>query len=259
MERKDVPILEFDPTREALIEPANLLSPRDGFRGCAIAYFKDSVEALASAGRLTEVAHLTSVTVRIPIYETEVDGTRIHLVTGQLGAPAAAGQLEELVALGFTTFVVCGAAGVLRKDLAVGHLVVPTSAVRDEGTSYHYLPPSREVDCDPGMVQATLAFLERRGIPARAVKTWTTDAFYRETPDRVAARRDEGCATVEMEAAALFAVARFRGVALVQILYGGDDLSGATWDDRRWYSRTDVRRNLVDLSLELCAERIAGA
>ena len=83
-------------------------------------------------------------------------------------------------------------------------------------------------------------------------KAWTTDAFYRETPERVARRRAEGCLIVEMEAAALFAVAQFRGVPLGYILYGGDDVSAETWDRREWTENQNIREQLVDLAAEAC-------
>jgi uridine phosphorylase len=85
-------------------------------------------------------------------------------------------------------------------------------------------------------------------------KTWTTDALYRETAAKVTRRRDEGCLTVEMEAAALFAVARFRGVPLAQVLYGGDDVSGAEWDSRHWDKSTSVRERVFWLAAEACLE-----
>ncbi len=99
---------------------------------------------------------------------------------------------------------------------------------------------------------ALKAALERAGLPYRLGKTWTTDAPYRETPDLIAARRAEGCLVVEMEAAALLAVAEFRGVTLGQVVYGGDDLSGEQWDHRAWQSRQDVRSGLFWLAAEAC-------
>ena len=140
-----------------------------------------------------------------------------------VGAPLAAGMLEEIIALGCRDFIACGGAGVLRSEIAVGHVVIPTSAVRDEGTSYHYLPPSREVAPHPAAVAAIESVLRAHGVAYVTGKTWTTDAIFRETPAKVARRRDEGCLTVEMEAAAFFAVAQFRRVRLAQMLYGGDD------------------------------------
>jgi purine-nucleoside phosphorylase len=94
--------------------------------------------------------------------------------------------------------------------------------------------------------------LDQHAVPYIVGKTWTTDAFYRETPGKVARRREEGCLTVEMEAAAFFAVARFRDVDFGQILYGGDDVSGEAWDTRRWNQRSSVREELFWLSVEAC-------
>ena len=140
----------------------------------------------------------------------------------------------------------------MEKDIAVGHLIVVGSAVRDEGVSYHYLAPSREVTADPSAVAALRAVVEQRGLPYIQGKTWTTDAPYRETPGKIALRRADGCVAVEMEASALMAVARFRQVLLGQLLYGGDDLSGEQWDNRGWQSRREVRENLFWLSAEAC-------
>jgi uridine phosphorylase len=160
--------------------------------------------------------------------------------------------LEEVIALGCRNFIACGGAGVLNRELAMGHLVVPTAAVRDEGTSYHYLAPSREVSASPSAVDAIEQTLQRRNIDYILGKTWTTDAIYRETRARMALRRGEGCITVEMEAAALFAVAQFRDVRLGQILYCGDNLDGEEWDGREWTKNWGVREILAELAAEAC-------
>jgi uridine phosphorylase len=141
---------------------------------------------------------------------------------------------------------------VLQEDIAVGHVLVPTSAVRDEGTSYHYLPPGREVSASAEAVAAIEATLRDEGVADRLTKTWTTDAIYRETPEKIRRRKEEGCVTVEMEAAAFFAVAQFRGVSFGQILYGGDDLSGAEWDSRHWNSHTGIRDKVFWLAADAC-------
>jgi hypothetical protein len=101
-----------------------------------------------------------------------------------------------------------------------------------------------------GAPQAVLcAVLDERDVPYAVGKTWTTDAPYRETRAKVAARRAEGCITVEMETAAFLAVARFRGVTFGQYLYAGDDVSGETWDHRHWQT-SSARRDLFWLSVE---------
>lgn len=161
--------------------------------------------------------------------------------------------------MGCRFFVTCGGAGTLNQDLALGHFVVVSSALRDEGTSFHYLPPARYVEANPEARRTLEAVLTRRGAPYVSGPTWTTDAPYRETPTKIAARRDEGCLTVEMEAAALAAVARFREVPLAQVVYCGDDLSGSSWDHRSWRTLSDVREDLFDIAasaaLSLAARR----
>ena len=160
--------------------------------------------------------------------------------------------LEEAIVMGARRVVACGGCGALSESVRAGDIVIPTSAVRDEGTSYHYMAPSREVDADPEGVGAAITLLESRGVSYVAGKTWTTDALYRETRTKVAARRAEGCLVVEMEAAAFFAVARFRGIRFAQLLYGGDDLTSDAWDARDW-TVSPSRARTFDLAVELAA------
>ena len=253
-----IPLLEHDPDPDAVINPRALTGPPKLPGACVLCFFREALEAREAEGRLARVHTFHMESCALPVYETVAGGQSIAVAQACVGGPGIAAQLEELIALGCDRFVACGGAGVLRKDISVGRLIVPDAAVRDEGTSYHYLPPSREVACPDGMPEFLARALSARGIAHLMAKTWTTDGVYRETRGRVARRRAEGCVTVEMEAAALFAVARFRGVRLGMILYGGDDVSGADWDQRGWHSRTDIRANLLDLCLEVAAELGGG-
>lgn len=254
MRRRRYPILEFDPTREAVIEPGRIVEPADVPEHCVICFFQEAISKAVEEGRGEQVAGMRWETGEHPIYALQLDDRPFAVFHPGVGAPLCAGLLEEAIAKGCRKFIACGGAGVLDRGIAVGHVVVPTSAVRDEGTSYHYLPPGREVSPSPEGVAAIEAVLTRRGVPYLTGKTWTTDAPYRETPGKVRLRRAEGCLTVEMEAAAFFAVAQFRGVTFAQMLYGGDDVSGAEWDTRQWHSRTSVREGLFWLAAEACLE-----
>ncbi len=251
-EKREYPILEFDPNSKAKINPSNVTAKIDVPEYCVITFFGDVINEMLQAGKLKQVGSFYSATVNLPIYETQYNGKSIAIVLGFLGAAGSAALLEELIVMGCNKFIVCGAAGVLQRGIQVGHLVVPYSAVRDEGVSYHYIEPSREVACNKHALNTIVELLEHESIPYIKAKTWTTDAFYRETEDKIALRVSEGCVTVEMEAAAFFAVSQFRSVVLGQILTGGDDLSGVEWDSRRWNSREVIRRSLVELSLKTC-------
>ena len=96
--------------------------------------------------------------------------------------------------------------------------------------------------------------LEKLGIPYTTGKTWTTDAMYRETPEMIELRRNEGCITVEMETAAFFAVSKYYNIHLAQLLYAGDDVSGEKWDTRNWNHQMNVRSNMIITAVKLMEE-----
>lgn len=250
----DAPILEFDPARDAVLEPALAVERFDVPTHAVLCFFPDAIASMVGELGGCEIGTLSSEMGSHPIFEVEYLGRRVMIAQAGVGAPLAAGWLDELIALGCRAFVAAGGAGVLVPDLILGHVLVPTAAIRDEGTSYHYLPASREVAPTDDALAAILATLDRHGVPHVEGKTWTTDGFYRETRAKLIRRVDEGCLTVEMEAAALFAVARFRGVSFGQMLYAGDDLSGKTWEGRGWTRHHSGR----DLLLRLAMEAVVG-
>jgi uridine phosphorylase len=255
----NLPILEFDPNREALLNPAKLIKTHPEMPvSCVLCFFHDVIRHLGEQGLLKEITSLRSEMGKHPVYRFTTPHGDVALAHPGIGSPLAAGMMEETIALGARQFIACGGAGVLDSS-PVGSVLVPTAAVRDEGTSYHYLPPSREVVLQADVVKVIGATLSERAVSHRLVKTWTTDAFYRETPARMAARRAEGCACVEMETAALSAVAQFRGVKFGQLLYGGDDLGGAQWDDRDWHGQWNVREKLTFLAAEIAVRLTAMA
>lgn len=234
-----------------MIEPSRVFRRKDVPAHCVITFFQDVIGRLKRRGR---VVHVTgSEAGKNPLYEIRVRGRRLAFFHPGVGAALAGGFLEEIIAMGCRKFIVVGGAGGLKPGLRKGALIVPTAALRDEGTSYHYLPPSRFVRAHPRAVRAIEATLSTNRIPYIKGKTWTTDGFYRETRRRVRRRLAEGCLTVEMEAAAFFAVAKYRRVVLGQILYRADDLSGPEWDGGGMgHSQKAVRARLFDLAAEAC-------
>lgn len=246
------PILQFDPAREAVIEPSKETTAVDAPEHCVFCFHRDVVEEVSLRHGARVVAELDWESACHRVFGIEVEGKQIAFLQPGVGGPLSAGLLEACIALGCRKFIACGGAGVLDRNIPPAQVIIPTEAVRDEGTSYHYVEPGRAVAPSPEAVEAIKTTLESHGISHIEGPTWTTDAPYRETHAKVRRRRSEGCITVEMEAASLFAVAAFRNVVLGQLLYGGDDVSGEEWDKRGWKSRTGVRERLFWLSCEAC-------
>lgn len=169
---------------------------------------------------------------RSSVYLLRYRGKRFGFFRTWVGAPACVAPIEELsTVLDTDTIIHFGGAGCLNKAIARGKVMIPTEAYRDEGTSYHYAPASdyiRIKNC--GIVKA---FMEENNIPCVTGRTWTTDAFYRETVNNFEKRKAEGCISVEMEGAAVQAVCDFRGLEVYLFFTGGDLLDAPEWTDRK--------------------------
>jgi uridine phosphorylase len=248
---KEFPILEFDEDKNAFIRPSNLIQPINIAKKCVLCFFSEAIKKIITEYPHKIVSNIISEGINSPVYELDYKGEKIVLTQAFVGAPLAAGQIEEISAMGCKMFIACGMCGVLNKELAVGHLIIPTSAVRDEGTSYHYVKPSREITTNERIVKVIENTLLEKKIPYIKAKTWTTDALYRETPQKIIQRKNEGCVTVEMETSAYIAVSQYNNVEFGQILCSGDSLAGDEWDKREYIKRTDVREFTLRLTLDV--------
>ncbi|MEM7271925.1 MAG: nucleoside phosphorylase [Actinomycetota bacterium] len=163
----------------------------------------------------------------------------LGLIRLPIGAPVVAVIMEELAALGVQTIVGIGTAGALSAELDIGDVVVCSAAVRDEGTSYHYAPPARFAHPDDDLVRRLGAALP----DASLGPTWTTDAPYRETLHEIESYRRDGILVVEMEAAAMYAVAERLGMAAATVVCISDLLHGDTWHPHFRSDRTTEALN----------------
>jgi len=186
------------------------------------------------------------------LHRVRGDDYDLGVVGCAVGAPFAVLVAEQLFASGCRFLISITSAGQLTEVSPPPYFILIEKALRDEGTSYHYQPPSEFSHADPSLQRLIAAALSELGSPVIGGATWTTDAPYRETADKIASRKAQGCLTVEMESAALMAVAQFRQVILGQALYGGDDLSGAEWSNRAWQSRAEIRARLFWLCAQAC-------
>lgn len=170
------------------------------------------------------------------------------------GAPTAVMTLEELIAFGIKKFVNLGAAGGLQKDMNIGDIVVCDRAIRDEGTSFHYLPDEKYAQACPELTENFCAAFESEGIPYSKGTSWTTDAPYRETIEELRRYCAEGIDTVEMEASALFAVGAYREVSVSSIFVISDILSEEDWN-QGYHSKVKLEslKKVVEVALEMIA------
>lgn len=213
---------------EALLRPEHLARPVEGFPKTVLVTFQRKVVEALQKRFPVEVVSTVSAGVEIPIYRFSCQGRTLGLYLTTIGGPATVGILEEVWVKGAEKVLLFGTCGGLDEDLTAGHLIVPTAAYRDEGTSFHYLPASDYVEVPTA--DRLAAIFDELGLPYVRSRTWTTDAIYRETPRKAAERRAEGCAAVEMECACVMAAGQFRGKAVYQFLYTADSLAGSEWD-----------------------------
>jgi len=249
-----IPLMEFDDEKTAIVEPTMVYNNVNPPEHCVMPIYRHLIEKLESDGRLEKIFELETPLIPIDVYKIAFEGGLVTVVNPGVGAAWVAAHLEELIALGCRKFVACGSAGVLKAELRRGAIVIPNSAVRDEGTSYHYCPPSRIIGMNEEVVNDLELVLQKHMVNYEIGKTWTTDAPYRETKGKISKRKAEGCLTVDMECSALLAVSKFRKVKFGQYLAVGDDVSGQKWDPRYVDNEMPLQEKVFWLSIEACLE-----
>ena len=246
-------ILEFDSDRPAVAEPSEVIARNDQMpERCVLCFFQNVIDQLMARKQVTVITNLRSEMGLHPVYLLKDVKPRVALFQPGIGAPLAVGLFEELIALGGRKFIACGTAGALDSSISSGQLLIPVEAVRDEGTSYHYVPPDKEVHPSSKALKAIEATLMNANASFQKVKTWTTDAIYRETRGKIEKRKKSGCSCVDMESSALFSVAEFRGVEFGQVFLAADDVGGDSWDPRDCFGMGGEREKTLQLAIEAC-------
>lgn len=250
--RNEIPLLEFDTDKNAVIMPNHEqidvhLPPK-----AVLAFLSDEIDTYARGHDGRIVAEFETATKIFPVYIVRHEGREICLAQAPTGAAPATQFLDWLIGYGAKEIVSAGSCGAL-DNIAENTFLVPCKALRDEGTSYHYAAPSRFIDIDSRARHAIEAALKKHGLPYREIITWTTDGFFRETADKVAYRKKEGCATVEMECAALAACAQLRDVLWGEILFTADSLANVEkYDERGWGGDS------FEYALRLCLDAVVA-
>jgi uridine phosphorylase len=162
------------------------------------------------------------------LFTGEIAGRRVSLACAPVGAPGTIAMMEEMIARGARLFLGLGLAGSLQPAAPVGSLLIPTHCVREEGTSLHYITDDEDIKPDPGLVALLSKAAHAAGEQVLAGGQWTIDAPYRELVTKIDAYRAQGVLGVDMETSAMYALGRFHGVAVCNLLVVSDEL-WETW------------------------------
>lgn len=245
----------FDPDSEELIKVNQQRSFQsiEDFPEIVIGAFKEETFRALEKVRPVEVICSLREGRTIPVYRINWQGQNIGLFHSLVGGAGTVCLMEQLIARGAKAFLFYGNCGVLDKEIATGHLILPTEAYRDEGASYHYLPVSDYVEVP---TQPRLAhIMDELHLPYVSGKVWTTDAFYRETRSNMERRKADGCIAVDMECASVMAAGLFRGVPVYQFFYADDCLDGEKWDPRTLGARpASSHEKYLRVALEIAAK-----
>ena len=224
---------EFDETINSTFDPYEVENVIEDFPKIGVTCFSYKLLLqLAEKFNGKEIALSSNGNGKIPIYKINYEGKEIALFMSRVGAPACVVQYEELFAMGLEKIVVFGTCGVLDKNIDDLAIIIPNSAIRDEGTSYHYMKASKEVVVNPKYQDEFIKLLNDHNYSYIIGKAWTIDAPYRETRKKVADRKKDGCICVDMECSAISALAKFRNKEIFQFFYAADNLDSAKWDQR---------------------------
>lgn len=248
---------QYDMEKTAIINPSDVHVAVQGCPVVAVAcYSRKIVDAIISELDSEFISWRVNANMTFPVYKVSYRGVNIAITMIGVGAPVSAQSLEYLFAIGIKSVVVLGTCGVLDKSIPEGSIILPSAAIRDEGTSYHYLPPSDEIVINYNHLDWIEERLQEMGIEYHVGKVWTTDGFYRETQAKMLKRKEQGCICVDMECAANAAVSQYRQRDVIQIFHAADNLDADKWDVRNLKNglNEEQSKSITDVILTLAAD-----
>ena len=203
-----------------------------------------------------KVGYFSTANLERDVYILNYNGTEITFFMAGVSGPWIAADMEELHSQGVEKFIIFGNCGVLDSKIEDCSIIIPKLAYRDEGTSYHYLPESDSVELNPKYVDEFIEILKAHDFEYTIGNTWTTDAFYRETKDKIEYFKNNGALCVEMEGSVIASVSKKRGFDHFTFYYAGDNLDSAEWDERSLSGlvNIDKKKEVMTLALELAVK-----
>lgn len=201
----------------------------------------------------TEVGYLSVANLERNIYILNYKDIELTFFMAGVSGPWISADIEELHAQGVKKFIIFGNCGVLDANIEDCSIIIPTKAFRDEGTSYHYIEESDIIDTNPKYIDDFLEILAKYDFDYTKGYTWTTDAFYRETRDKIDYFKNKGAICVEMEGSVIASVCKRLNLDYFTFYYAGDNLDSTEWDERSLsgLANIDKKKEVMLLVLEL--------
>lgn len=188
------------------------------------------------------------------LYRVRHEGLELGVVPCAVGASFAVLIAEQLFASGCRLLVSMTSSGQLVELRSPPYFVLIDKALRDEGTSYHYLPPSEFSDAPPRLIASMQRAFDRLRVPVLRGATWTTDAPFRETPSAIAAMKAKGLLAVEMEAAALYAFAEARDRPVICFAHVTNQMASVEGD----FEKGEADGSIDALAVIIAAARVTN-
>ena len=228
-------ILDFDLNKKAVIEPGVGNLQYKFHEKLLFAFVPDDeIKSFLDKHSHKTLGKFKTVSFRPKVYEVKINNQLITLCQAPVGASASTKFLDWLINYGVKQVLSVGNAGAL-DNLPENTMFVPQEAIRGEGTSFYYKEPSKIIALDKNFVRRVENEIKNLGFQYEKGTTWTTDGFFRETPNQVLQAKKLGAKTVEMECSALAACAEFRNISFAQILFTADSLADMdNYDKRNW-------------------------
>ena len=211
--------------------------------------YEDIVEKFSSC----EIGSFLSTNMERKVYKIKYKEKEFTFFMAGVGGPMIAADIDDLASVGVEKVIIFGNCGVLDKKIEDCSIIIPTKSFRDEGTSQHYVPDSETIDLNKKYKKDFIEVLKEYNFKYTEGFTWTTDAIYRETPEKIKYFKEKGAVCVEMEGATIAAVTKRNKIDHFTFYYAGDNLDAVEWDERSIKGDVNLeKKKLVTiLALEL--------
>lgn len=230
----------------------NIILPRVAVGVFSSHLFKDVIEKFSCK----EVGYIDGANIERNVYILRYKNVNITFFMAGVSGSWICSDIEELKAQGVEKFIIFGNCGVLDSKIEDCSIIIPTKGFRDEGVSYHYQPDSETIDINPKYIKEFVNILKKYNFNYTKGYTWTIDAFYRETKDKINYFKNKGAITVEMEGTVIAAVCNKLNVDYFTFYYAGDNLDSTEWEERSLRGLTNIekKKEVMLLALELAVE-----